>query len=278
MNIERFRRGEWIITAGAVLLVGSLFLRWYGFDQVATVRSLGERGFGLILRGTPPSGWGVVGHPWLELLALALIAAVTALVLAARTGRGTPTYGAVVSLVVAVPVAVLALLGVLLRTLLSQPSLAADELGSNALIGTPVTPGGGPADTANTVVQLSPAIGSWVGLAAILLLVAGLWIAMADDRTDAAESAGVPSPVLDVPPLRPDPPAEPEPEPEPEPGPRAEAEVADASGTPGETGPADDAVGVADPAPEPPSRPAIGPPGTGTAPPEHGPPGAPTSG
>jgi hypothetical protein len=263
MTIDRFRRGEWIIAGGAVLLVLSLFLRWYGFDQVATVRSLGEQGFGLILRGTPPSGWGVVGHPWMELLALALIASITALVFAARSGRGTPTYGAVVSLVVAVPVAALAVLGVLLRTLLSQPSLAADELGSNALIGTPVKPGAGAADTAGTVVQLSPAIGSWVALVAALLLVAGLWVAMADDRTSDPENAGAPTPVLDVPPLRPDPPVEPV----------AAAVPAGAVPEQGHAG-EPDAVKAPEHAAGP--SPAIGPPGSGPVPSDPGASGGPS--
>jgi hypothetical protein len=161
MHVGRLRHGELLALGGLVTLAASLFLDWFS-------RSGGGRW-----------GFSALGRPWEDLVVLFGLGVLVALVLAQRAGLGRPTYGAVVSLILAGTLGAITLLGTLVRTLLA-------------------TPGDG----------LDPAIGTWVGLAGILVALVGLWVAMADERRGAPESRFDPPPPRPVPAPRPDPPAE----------------------------------------------------------------------
>jgi hypothetical protein len=178
MRVGPLRRGELLVLLGLIGLLVTLFLEWFesgsGNDGspanagVSTVRV--------------DAGWGALGHPWLELPALLVVALVAVLVTAARARPGRPTYGALVALVLSIPLAALVLLSTLLRTLLFRPGLPLGE----------------------ETVRLDPALGSSVGLASILVALVGLWVALGDDRTSAPESAYEPPASRPVPALRPD--------------------------------------------------------------------------
>ncbi|WP_320672936.1 hypothetical protein [Patulibacter defluvii] len=151
MAIGRLRRGELLALVGLLALVASLFLDW--FDG---------------------RGFSALGRPWEDLVVLFALAIVVVLALAQRAAPGRPTFGAVVSLVLAGTLGLLTLLATVVRTLLAAP--------------------GG----------LDPAAGGWLGLAGLLVALAGLWVAVADERRGAPESAFDPPPPRPVPPLRPD--------------------------------------------------------------------------
>jgi hypothetical protein len=201
----RLRRGEAVVLLGLIGLLGSLFLEW--FRSGAYSGRTGDR-IDVITSGTSSptdvligaqDGWGTLGHPWIELLVLFVLAAVLVLVIALRTGPGRSTYAAVVSLVLSVAFGWLVLLLIALRALAFRPGVDV------------VTPAGA------VTIHPSPAIGAWVGLAGLLVAVVGLWLALADDRTDAAESDVPPPPASPVPPARPAPEAEPARTPDPAP-------------------------------------------------------------
>jgi hypothetical protein len=129
-------------------------------------------GFAERLQSPGSTGWDRLG--WFVLaLAVAAVAAGTWLVIATAAGRPvTQVMGAAVLASTIAPIAFLALL---LRALAFQP---------------------GPNDV--TTVRY----GAWIGLLAAAALAIGAWWSMADERTDAPESAYTPP----VP--RPAPPAE----------------------------------------------------------------------
>lgn len=166
MSLRRLRLGELVALLGAALLVGSLFLNWVDLERTSyttlEASQLPDTGFTQL-------GWVVWGT--------ACAAAGLALVAALLTARGS-VGTAVMATILTVTFAGFALALVLLRLLLDQPDLGADVPGS--AVG--VAPGG------------------WLGLAGALLLLAGAWRAMGDERTDAPDS------VYDPPPARPAPP------------------------------------------------------------------------
>jgi hypothetical protein len=185
MSLRRLRRGELLVLLALVLLLVALSVRW--FDVLVPSAGSGDD-----VRAGGASGWSTLGHPWIELLVLGALSWVVVLVLAARAGAGRPTYGAVVAVVLAIPTTLLLLVLTLLRALAFPPG-APDVLSGNvgALFGS--------VDR----FDVSLAAGGWLGLAALLLGLVGLWTAMSDDRSDAAESRAVPRPpVSEVPPLR----------------------------------------------------------------------------
>lgn len=197
MSLQRLRRGEAVVVLGLIGLLGSLFLEW--FRSGAYSGRTGER-LEVITVGTASpddviigsqDGWGTLGHPWLELLVLVVVALLVVLVVALRTGAARSTYAAVVSLVLSTALTGLVLLLTAFRALVFRPGVDV------------VTPSG------QVTIDPSPAIGAWIGLAGLLVALIGLWLAMADDRTDAAESDVPPPPTSRVPPARPAPQAEP---------------------------------------------------------------------
>jgi hypothetical protein len=105
------------------------------------------------------SGWSSLGWPTLVVAVAALVAAAW-LVVATATARLITQV--VAAAVLAATVAPIALIVLLVRTLIAQP-------GSNAVT--------------------SIEGGAWIGLAGAALLAVGTWWALADERTDAPESA-----------------------------------------------------------------------------------------
>jgi hypothetical protein len=106
-------------------------------------------------------GWDSLG--WL-VLALATLAVALAAWLVAATVAGRPVTQVVAADVLTSLFGAIALLALVLRTLVFQPGV--DEL-------------------------VSVEYGAWIGLAGAALLAIGAWWALADERTDAPESAYV---------------------------------------------------------------------------------------
>jgi hypothetical protein len=116
------------------------------------------------------SGWDSLG--WF-VLALVVIALLCAAVLVIFTAADRPVTHIVATAVVTATVAPIALLALVLRALVFQP-------GPNEL----------------TTVEY----GAWIGLAGAALLTVGAWWSLADERTDAPESAYVPPAARPAPP------------------------------------------------------------------------------
>lgn len=176
--LRRLRKGEWLVVGGLVGLAASLFLNWFtasvDLECGALTTSGGTAGriCPLVSETLVGGGWGGLGRPWADVLVLSVIAVVFSLVLTLRSGPGRPTYGAVVGLVIAGSVTALATLLTAIRVLLARPSGGAwEHQGASAEISIGIGPGG------------------WVGLASLLVLWIGLWVAIADDRPDAPDSA-----------------------------------------------------------------------------------------
>lgn len=201
MSLRRLRRGELVVLAALVLLVIGLSVRW--FDVLVPLTGGGETRVG------GRSGWSTLGHPWIEFVVLGLLGWVAVLVTAARSGGGRPTYAAVVTGVWAVLGTFVVLLLTVLRSVVFPPSAESVFVGTFTTIL-------GAEDRLFDTLDVALAGGAWIGLVALLLGLVGTWMAMADDRTTAAENRAVePPPVRDVPPLRPAPGLEPAPDAEP---------------------------------------------------------------
>lgn len=186
--LRRLRRGEWIAVGGLVGLAVSLFLEWFSVTLDAPCVSTGPDGYAGFLCAYSTggdTGWGALGRPWMDFLILAVALVVLALVMTLRARPGRPTYGAVVSLIVAGAVTFLVTVLTAIRVLLARPGV---DL---------------PRDVRHADIDVSVGIGpgGWVGLASLLIVLIGLWVAVADDRTDAPDSAfdpPAPRPVPDV--------------------------------------------------------------------------------
>lgn len=218
MSADRLRRGELVVLGGLLLLVVSVFLKWFSIDRVDS----NSRGVTVTVFGSASSGWGYLGSFWILILLVAAVAGLAAVVLAARSGPGRPTYGAVSAAVLGSFASGVILLLMLIRVLLARPTPSANDLGSDAIVSAQAV-SGSLVDLARAEAQLSLAAGAWFGLLGLLLLTVGLWMAMADDRTGASESATAPPPVSVVPPMKPPLPPAPapvsDPAPDPEPAP-----------------------------------------------------------
>jgi hypothetical protein len=116
------------------------------------------------------SGWDALGWLVLALVAIALLSAAGLVVLTAADRTVTHIVAAAVLTATAAPIALLALV---LRALVFQP-------GSNEL----------------TTLRY----GAWIGLAGAALLAIGAWWSLADERTDAPESAYTPPAARPAPP------------------------------------------------------------------------------
>jgi hypothetical protein len=108
------------------------------------------------------TGWDALG--WL-VLALVVIAVLCAAGLVVLTAADRPVTHIVAAAVVTATIAPVALLVLALRALVFQPG-------------------------ANDVTTVE--YGAWIGLAGAALLTVGAWWSLADERTDAPESAYVP--------------------------------------------------------------------------------------
>jgi hypothetical protein len=120
------------------------------------------------------TGWSTLGWLLVALLVLAMAAAVA---LAALTAGARPVAQPVAAAVLTVVIGALAALVLLLR-LITQPGLGAS--------------------LPNGLVDVKPV--AWVGFLCALAIPAGAWLSLADERTDAPESAYTPPPPRPLPP------------------------------------------------------------------------------
>jgi hypothetical protein len=169
LRLRRLRAGEWLAAAGAVALVVLMFLDWFEVAGRARVTEAAGR----FVTGDPgTTGWSSLG--WLMLAVLVVVIAL-AVWLVASTASDAPVSQPVMAAVLLSALAPVALLALAIRVAVAQP-------GEDGLVG----------------VRLP----AYLGLAALALVVAGAWRALADERTDAPESAYTPPPPRPAPPER----------------------------------------------------------------------------
>jgi hypothetical protein len=124
--------------------------------------------------GVSRSGWSSVGWGLVVLLAGLLFAAAVLVVATIANAKPAIIVG---SAVVTVCVGVVTLIAALVRVLIFQPALGLG-LGNDAV---------------------SVQVAGYVGLVALVLIAAGAWTTLADERTEAPESAYTPPPPRPVP-------------------------------------------------------------------------------
>jgi hypothetical protein len=174
VSLGRLRSGELLAGAGAVALFILLFFDWFLPEIRPRVVETSGRVVGPELH---LSGWTSLGWAMLVLL-LAVI--VLALWLAASTVFAASVSQPVAAGVLLSAVSVVAFVALLVRVTILQPGLG---------VGLP--------DEA-VEVQLP----AYLGLAAMAVIVVGGWRSMADERTEAPESAYTPPPARPAPPER----------------------------------------------------------------------------
>jgi hypothetical protein len=168
LSIGRLRGGELLAGVGAVVLLVSLFLDWFAVRMPAAPAQVHRSGvdeIGVSLpgsRGYSASGWDTLG--WL-VLAIVAAAIVLAVWLVVATAIPRPVTEVIAAAVLATTVGTVAFVMLALRAFVFQPG-------------------------ANAVTELR--YGGWIGLAGALALAVGAWWSLADERTDAPESAYVP--------------------------------------------------------------------------------------
>jgi len=171
---RRLRSGELLAGGGAVVLFVSLFLDWFEPEVKPRITETSGRVVG---PEQHLSGWTSLG--WVMIVVL-LAVIVLAIWLAAAT-----LFAATVSQPVAAGVLLSAVGALTLGALIMRVAVAQPGIG----LGLPD----------NLVAVLAPA---YVGIAALAVVVAGGWISMGDERTDAPESATTPPPARPAPPER----------------------------------------------------------------------------
>ena len=174
MTRRSLRSGELLAGAGAVALFVLLFLDWFQPDIQAGVTETSGR----ILGAEPHlSGWTSLG--WL-MIVLLLATIVLAVWLAASTLFAATVSQPVAAGVLVGSVGVLAFVSLLVRVTILQPGLG---------IGFP-----------DELVDVR--VPAYLGIAASAVILAGGWVSIADERTDAPESATTPPPARPAPPER----------------------------------------------------------------------------
>jgi hypothetical protein len=171
---RRLRLGELLAGAGAAVLAIVLFLDWFRLGiEVRTTERAGR----VVGPEMHLAGWTSLGVVP-DVLLLAVIALAAWLVLS--TVLPTTVSQPVAAGVIASALGLVALGLLVLRVFVLQPDLG---------IGAP-----------DEIVEVRwPAI---VGVLAMAALVAGSWLSMGDERTDAPESAYEPPPARPAPPAR----------------------------------------------------------------------------
>jgi FtsH-binding integral membrane protein len=167
LSVGRLRGGELLAGVGAVVLLVSLFLDWFDVPPSAMEAQIRRTGVDQIDVSLPrdvwaASGWDALGWPVLAVAAAAIALGVW-LVFATATVR--PVTQVVAADVLTATIGTLALVVLALRALIFQP-------GPNEL----------------TTIRY----GAWIGLVGAAALAVGAWWSLADERTDAPESAYVP--------------------------------------------------------------------------------------
>jgi len=171
---RRLRSGELLAGGGAVVLFVSLFLDWFEPEIKPRITETSGR---IVGPEHHVSGWTSLG--WVMVVVL-LAVIVLAIWLAASTLFAAAVSQPVAAGVLLSAVGSLALGALVVRVAIVQPGLGLglpDEL----------------------VGVRWPA---YVGVAALAVVVAGGWISMGDERTDAPESATTPPPARPAPPER----------------------------------------------------------------------------
>ncbi len=161
--MSRLRSGEWLALIAALALIVLLSLRWYdGHDS----RDPG-------LDGLSTHGWTALGVPVVVLLVIAIVLALAlALMTATRRSPAIPVGLAVMTWVLGAAAAC-----ALLIQLVVVPDLGAGLAAGQVTLRWP----------------------GYAGLAAAILLPAGAFRAMRDERTDAPGAAYTPPPPRPVP-------------------------------------------------------------------------------
>jgi hypothetical protein len=167
--MRRLRVGEWLAAVGAVGLLVTLCLDWFSADAAKA----GWKAYAPLAATLHTTGWASLG--WL-LVALLVLVAVGGLSIAYMTVRRTSPAWPMVASVLTGLIGTLTFLILLLRVL-TQPGLGAGL--PNALV----------------TVELP----AYLGLLFAALIPAGAWIALADERLGAPESAYTPPPARPVP-------------------------------------------------------------------------------
>jgi hypothetical protein len=162
--MRRLRAGERLAVAGAIALFVVLFVPW--FDLAVRTRVV-ERAGRLLLPNLHRSGWSSLGWPVVALLLVAMGATVWLAVATMGEGLVAQAMAATVAAALAGTAAFVVLL---VRVTLAQPGL-----------------GVGAADA-----LVSARFAAYLGLIACAAMAAGAWLAMADERMGAPESAYTP--------------------------------------------------------------------------------------
>lgn len=183
---DRVRTGEILAGIGAVgLAVLLCFGAWFSYD--------------VVLPGGQYTLSGAVGAKhlgWFALL-VTILAAVAGLLALVRILTATTTERVMLQMPVAFTAAFFALIVDAVRMLIFTPGLTIAPQGQLAQnVGTQPIP-----------LDLKVAGGGWLGLLALLLLAAGTWIAMADERRDSPAAKARTEGLLAAVPVRPAPPA-----------------------------------------------------------------------
>jgi hypothetical protein len=154
MNLARVRRTDWLAGIGGLVLLGSLWLKWYGFDL--------SRGDLQLLNDRVPeiTAWQAFSYTDILLAIFALLAIGVPVSSALARRPAKP----VAFTVLASCGGVLAVLLVLYR-IVNQP-------GSNDVV--------------------TVKLGAWIGLAGAILTLVGSWLAMADESAPGIAPAQVP--------------------------------------------------------------------------------------
>jgi hypothetical protein len=162
VSVGRLRTGELLAGVGAAGLFGSLFLDWFGLDTGAFGPGFSRELAGLLTK----DGWSSLG--WLMVVVLVAAIALTGWLVISTLSAQSVTQPVAAAVLTATG-GTIAFLALLIRVL-TQPDLG---------IGAP-----------NSLVVVKA--GAYVGLVCCLLIAAGGWIAIGDERTDAPESRTVP--------------------------------------------------------------------------------------
>lgn len=161
MNLRRLRKGEWLALAGALGFLISLFFDWFSAGGEDVVIGASDSG---VITEPGVSGLGLV------ILIVALVPVLLALTLAATTAAPRPVAWSVASNVATAFAGILVAPVLFLRTLLFQPDFGVG--------------------LANGEVGLR--LGAFFGLLLFVAIPVGGWLAMADERRNAPESAFTP--------------------------------------------------------------------------------------
>jgi hypothetical protein len=144
---------------------------------VALVVLLSLDWFGVDRAAGATTGWSALGWPFVVLLVVVLLLAAWLVV---ATATDAPVERQLLAAVLTASVGAAVLFALTLRVALAQPDLGVGARNADVTV-------------------LWPA---YLGIVALTVVVAGAWRALADERTDAPESAYVPPPPRPAPPER----------------------------------------------------------------------------